>query len=157
MAAVAKAAGVAKPALYRRWSSKEDLATAALLRLQQDEPPAQTGNTERDLCRILRSFHKNLLRPHGMALIGVLLAEEKAAPALIGLFRKRITKRRRKLISDALEAGASRGEFHPGADLDAAVNLLVGSFYAKYLADGRVPRDWPTRVVRTVLRSLRRG
>lgn len=155
MTAVADAAGVTKPALYRRWSGKEDLATAALLRLQSDEPHDATGDTERDLVQVLSGFHKNLLRPHGMALIGVLLADEASAPALIALFRERITKRRRRLIRSILDDAKNRGEFHDSADLDAAVNMLVGSFYAKYLADGKVPRGWPSRVVKTVLRSLR--
>ena len=37
MDAVASEAGVTKPTVYRRWSSKADLATAALAELQGDE------------------------------------------------------------------------------------------------------------------------
>ena len=42
----------------------------------------------------------------------------------------------------------------PEADLETAVNMLVGSYYAGYLAGGRLPRDWPERAVPLVLRGL---
>ncbi|MEZ5367329.1 MAG: TetR/AcrR family transcriptional regulator [Bryobacterales bacterium] len=157
IAAIAESAGVTKPALYRRWKSKADLATAALLQLQTEEPTPQTGDLEQDLRKALENFQRNLFRPNGMAMIGMLLSEEKRAPELIALFRERITRRRRQIVRSILEAGAARGEIPREADLDVAVNLLIGSFYAKYIADAKAPRNWPERVVRLVLAALRLG
>ncbi len=37
---------------------------------------------------------------------------------------------------------------------EAAVNMLVGSYYAQYLAGDAIPDDWPEAVVRTVLDGL---
>lgn len=42
---VAVAAGVGKPAIYRRWKGKADLATAALRRLQVSEPAVRAQST----------------------------------------------------------------------------------------------------------------
>jgi hypothetical protein len=36
------------------------------------------------------------------------------------------------------------------------VNLLVGSFQARYLTGEGVPEDWPERAVATVLRGVRK-
>jgi hypothetical protein len=45
-------------------------------------------------------------------------------------------------------------EVDAGADLDAAANLLVGSFYARYLAGETVPKTWPRRIVETLCRGI---
>jgi AcrR family transcriptional regulator len=153
--AVAAAAGTTKPTIYRRWPSKEALAVAALARLQSQDEPRPTGDTEADLVRLLADFRKKLLRPNGMAMIGTLLAEEAHTPGLIELFRKNIVRPRRDGLLAILEAAKGRGELREGADLDAAVNMLVGSFYARYLTGDAVSADWPERVVALVLGGLR--
>ncbi|HEV3344456.1 MAG TPA: helix-turn-helix domain-containing protein [Pirellulales bacterium] len=85
--AIAADAHTTKPTIYRRWSSKEELAIAALARFQAQEQPKPTGSTESDLKTLLQDFQKKLLRPNGMAMIGTLLAEEQHTAKLIGLFR----------------------------------------------------------------------
>ena len=47
------------------------------------------------------------------------------------------------VIAEALEAGVRAGELAPTADTDVAVNMLIGSFYAIYVSQGRIPQDWP--------------
>ncbi|MFO0891466.1 MAG: TetR/AcrR family transcriptional regulator [Isosphaeraceae bacterium] len=153
--AIAAEASTTKPTIYRRWSGKEELAIAALGRYQVHEQPRPTGFTEDDLVSLLRDFQRKLLRPNGMAMIGTLLAEEQHTPKLIRLFRDTIVKPRRDGLLAILKAARDRGELHADADLDAAVNLLVGSFYARYLSGEGVPQDWPVRVVRMMLAALR--
>jgi AcrR family transcriptional regulator len=152
--AIAAAAGTTKPTIYRRWASKADLAVAALARYQAHEQPQPTGVTADDLRAALRDFHRKLLRPNGMAMIGTLLAEERHTPELIARFRERIVRPRRRLLQTILEGARGRGELRPGADLEAAVTMLVGSFYARYLTGEGVPADWPERVVATVLSGI---
>jgi AcrR family transcriptional regulator len=154
--AVAAAAGTTKPTIYRRWPGKAALAVAALEHLQAHEQPGPTGSTEADLIALLVDFRKKLLRPNGMAMIGTLLAEERHTPELLDLFRRRIVGPRRRGLLAILRQAQDRREFRAGADLEAAVNLLVGSFYARYLTGEGVPADWPERVVKTVLRGLRK-
>jgi AcrR family transcriptional regulator len=152
--AVAADAGVDKPSIYRRWPSKADLATAALLRLQAGEPPPVTRSPRRDLVTLLTTFGRQLLRPNGMTMIGTLLVEEQHTPELIALFRERIVKRRRAMVSEVLERALAAGQLRRGADLDATVNLLIGSFYARYLSGEKVPSDWAERVVKTVWEGI---
>lgn len=153
---VAAKAGVSKPAIYRRWGSKAQLATAALARLQASAAPARSGDARADLVTLLASFRRLLLRPHGLALIGTLLAEEHSNPELIALFRERIVAARRAQVRSLLEEAAARGELRRAADLDAATNALIGSFYARYLSGERIGVDWPERVVALVWSGLAR-
>jgi len=145
--AVAVEAGVSKPTIYRRWATKADLATAAVRTLQLLEPPVATGSNKGDLLRTLENFAKSLLRPNGMSLIGTVIAEEFHTPDLIRLFRERIVAPRRQMLRDILERARTQGEVRPDADLDCVVNLLVGAFYARYLADSRVPPAFPKALV----------
>jgi AcrR family transcriptional regulator len=144
---VASRAGVTKPTLYRRFRGKADLATAALKKLQQSTFPAPTGDTKADLTGVLADLQHCLLRPGGMSMIGALLVEERRQPELMRLFRERIIQTRRKALLAILEQARARGELRPRADIDACVNMLVGAFYARYLAGDAFKRDWPARLV----------
>lgn len=144
---IAAEAGVPKPTLYRRWKNKADLATAALARLQAQEAPLSGDSTRAELVGILRGFRQNLLRPYGMATIGALLVEEMRHPELMALFRRRIVSPRRRRLREALRRGVERGEVRPDADLEVAVNFLVGSFYARHLTGKRIGAVWPRRIV----------
>lgn len=152
--AVARAAGVSKPTIYRRWKGKEDLATAAVRRLQQAEPRACEGSNLERLVAILRNFRRSLLRPNGMALLGTVLAEEHRTPRLLSLFRERLVASRRAMLRQVLDDARNSGEVREDADLDAAVACLVGSFYARYLAGQPIPPEWADRAARLVWRAI---
>ena len=152
--AVAAEAGVSKPTLYLRYPSKAALATAALAHVREQTAPRETGDTRADLVALLRHFRAGVERPFGMAMIGTVLAEEHHTPELFAEFRGRLVEPRREMLRALLERAQLRGELADDADLETAVNMLVGSYYAGYLADSKIPRDWPERAVDLVLSSL---
>lgn len=154
---VALEARVSKPTIYRRWASKADLATAAVRTLQSIEPPVRTGTAKGDLIQTLENFGRSLLRPNGMSLIGTVLAEEFHTPDLIRLFRERIVTPRRRMLRAILEQAKAKREIRRDADLDCAVNMLVGAFYAAYLANSKVPAAFPREMVDIVWRGIARG
>ena len=61
---------------------------------------------------------------------------------------------RRHALRTILEAGQARGEFRLDADLAIAVNLLVGAYYAQYVAGVPFAGEWSHRVVEAVLDGL---
>lgn len=155
--AIAAEAGVTKPTIYRRYQSKAALAAAALAALgasRDRTSPAPMGDLRADLAAQLRHFRRGVSRPYGVALVGTVLAEEQETPELLALYREQIVAPRRQLFRRILEGARERGEVRTDADLDLAVNALVGAFYAHYLAGGPFPDDWDERAVDTVLRGI---
>jgi hypothetical protein len=69
-------------------------------------------------------------------------------------FRDRVVAPRRAELRSVLEAARERGELRPGADIDAAVHMLVGSYYAQYLAGSPFAANWPQSQVDMVLTGL---
>jgi AcrR family transcriptional regulator len=153
---VAAEAGVSRPTIYLRYPGKAELATAALASYRDMGRPEETGETREDLIARLRHFRRGVERPFGMAMIGSVLAEEHATPELLSLFRERVVEPRRVEVREVLEHALGRGELRKHADLDAAVNMLVGSYYAQYLAGDPFPGDWPDAVVHAVLDGLKK-
>jgi len=152
--AIAAEAGVSKPTLYLRYPNKAALATAALAHTREQTTPRDTGETRTDLVALLGHFRAGVERPFGMAMVGTVLAEEHHTPDLFAQFRKYLVEPRRQMLRGVLERAQARGELSTDADVETAVNALIGSFYARYLAGGRIPRDWPQRAVAVVLDGL---
>jgi hypothetical protein len=90
-----------------------------------------------------------------MATLGTVLAEEHETPELLALFRERLVAPRRRELRAVLEAAAERGELRPGANLDVAVNALVGAFVARYLAGESLRGPLIGALVDIVLDGLR--
>jgi hypothetical protein len=89
-----------------------------------------------------------------MAMLGTVLAEQQHTPELLAQFREHVVQPRRRMLRSVLEQAQARGELSADADLDTAVAMLVGSYYAHYLAGTPIARDWPERAVRAALDSL---
>jgi len=77
-------------------------------------------------------------------------------PELLKRFREHVVEPRRRRFRAVLERARERGELRTEADVDAAIAMLVGAYYAWHLAGASFPREWAERVVDTVLDGLRR-
>ncbi len=154
MDAIAAEAGVTKPTIYRRYGTKIELAMAALVYKCDPSRPPVTGDTRADLIAELEHFRRAISRPYGMSLLGTVLAEEHETPELLAAFREYLVAPRRGALRAILEAGQARGEFRPDADLAIAANLLVGAYYAQYVAGAPFSDDWSARVVDSVLSGI---
>jgi AcrR family transcriptional regulator len=157
MDAVAANAGVTKPTIYRRYPSKIQLALAAISAYCEQEPPASTGETRADLIAQINHLRRALDRPRGMVMLGTMLAEEYETPELLARFREHLVDPRRHAVRDILERAAMRGEFRPDADLAMAGTMLVGAYYAQYLARTTFAADWTERLVDMVLATMARA
>ena len=154
MDAVAKKAGVTKPTIYRRGKTKEKLAMAAIEQLLGDEAPPHPPPAPSALRSILGTLQKTLFRPDGMPIIGAVMVEQRHTRDLINHFRERVVQPRRMMLQEVLKHAEKRGDLRPKADIDAAVNMLIGSFYAHYLTDEKIPVTWARRIVDTVWKGI---
>lgn len=144
---VAAAAGTTVPSLRRRYRDKNTLVVAVIDSLRIEPLPAPKGPPRERATAVLRNFQRNLRRPNSMALLGTLLAEEARQPELIDRFRERLARPRRQALRDALAAGIAAGELADDLDLDVAVNMLIGSFYARHVSHGTIPANWSRRAL----------
>jgi AcrR family transcriptional regulator len=151
---VAALAQVTKPTIYRRYPGKMQLALAAIVAYCALDHAPTTGETRADLVAEMENFRHGLDRPNGMAMLGTVLAEEHETPELLASFRQYLVAPRRAAIGALLERARARGELRLDADLELAANMLVGSYYAQYLAGQPFAQDWAARVVDAVLAGL---
>jgi AcrR family transcriptional regulator len=147
---VAAAARTTVPAVRRRFRSKATLAVAVIDSLRIEDMPAPSGPPRSRALALLRNFRANLLRSSSMAMVGTLLAEEHRHPELLATFRNRLVGPRRAALHHALAEGISSGELPDSADPDVLASMLVGSFYARYIATSDIPDDWAERTLRQV-------
>ena len=151
LTAVADEAGTTRPALYRRWPGKAELATAAIAALSTADDRAPTDDPFADLVAELAAFRRGVTRPDGLSLVGTML-QRNTDPELLRLYRERLVLPRRTRLRAILERAVAAGLL-PGGDLDIAVASLTGSFYALALA-GAIPAQWPARAAAHAWRAL---
>ena len=147
---VAAVAGTTVPSVRRRFRDKAGLAASVIGSLRIADLPAAAGTPRARALAVLRNFHDNLRRPDSMAVVGTLLAEERHHPELLSAFRSRLVEPRRALLRDALADAIEAGELPQSADPEVLASMLVGSFYARYLAASAIPDDWAERTLRQV-------
>ena len=150
LARVAATAGTTRQALYRRFRSKADLATAAISTLRRPEERTPTDAPRLDLERELEAFRSGVSRPNGMALIGTML-QTGVDPELAHLFRERIVQPRRSALASILRRMAPAADER---DVEHLVSMLTGSWYAYALAGRTPPGDWPARSADLAARLL---
>jgi AcrR family transcriptional regulator len=145
---VAAAAGTTVPTVRRRFRGKAALAAAVIGSLRVADLPAQAGDPRARALAVLRNFHDNLRRPDSLAIVGTLLAEERRHPELLSAFRGRLVEPRRALLYEALADAVEAGELPRSVEPEVLTSMLIGSFYARYLAASAIPDDWAERTLR---------
>lgn len=149
--AVAEEAGTTRPAVYRRWPGKAQLATAAIAALSDAQAWPAAADPFDELVRELEAFRRGVTRPDGLSLVGTML-QRGTDPELVRLYRERVVAPRRRRLRMILERAMADGSL-TGGDLELAVASLTGSFYALALASA-VPSDWPERAAAHAWRAL---
>jgi AcrR family transcriptional regulator len=146
MDAVAREAGVGKPALYRRYSSKAELVVAAIAtRLAPMELP-DLGDTEAEL-RLLAEEGLPQDAEAYLALIGGLMAERVHHPELIEAFREHLLKPRRAIVAEVIRRGQERGDLRDDLDPVMALDMFAGQLLARAFAGADTGPAWRRRAL----------
>jgi AcrR family transcriptional regulator len=153
MEQVACDAGVAKTTVYRRYRNKADLASAALALVSSAafSDPLPDGTREA-LVEHLHRFERGIATV-GLGALGSLL-DERDSEAL-ELHRERTIRRGQARSRAVLQRAQERGEIRADADLEIAIEMLFGSYFARRLA-GREAPGWAEAAVDALLRGLAR-
>ncbi|WP_026119441.1 TetR/AcrR family transcriptional regulator [Nocardiopsis ganjiahuensis] len=138
MDAVAARAGVSKPAMYRRWSTKQDLVIAAAeSRIAPLEVP-DLGDFRAELRAVLTSRLETYRQPGvDRLLAGVIgaAAEAGAERGAYGEYAARVTSETRHV----LERGVDRGDVRSDIDIEAATTLVAAPLVFRMVGEQRMP------------------
>jgi AcrR family transcriptional regulator len=153
VAAVAEAAGTTRQAVYRRWPTKARLAAAALQHAADDHAAERSDDPYLNLIAELANFQRGVSRPGRISLVGTMLQDSTDA-ALQARYRERVVAPRRRRLRAILDRARKQGLIDPDADLEVAVTLCTGSWYARSLAGSPPPPRWPERTAALVWRAV---
>src|SRR3954470_13761920 len=154
MDGVAAAAGVGKPAIYRRHRNKAELLAAAIRSILPVLDVPDTGSTPEDIRPIAAQARPMTEGPIGR-LIGVVLAEEKRQPELMAAFREQIAFPRRALSKTILRRGIERGDVRPDVDVEQAADVFVGVVIGRQLSGAPFDDRWFESAVELLWRGIR--
>ncbi|MFK3728647.1 TetR/AcrR family transcriptional regulator [Streptomyces sp. NPDC088090] len=138
MAAVAARAGVSKPAIYRRWPTKQDLVIAAAEARVGVLTVPDLGSFRDELRELLTARLRQYRAPGvDRLLAGVIgsAAEAGAERSAYGAYAGRVTGETRRI----LERGIVRGDVRPDTDVAATATLVAGSLLFRMLAEQDAP------------------
>jgi AcrR family transcriptional regulator len=145
MAAVAHEAGVHRPAIYRRWPNKADLAVAAIERLRPAPADLASGDVRTDLVAYLVDAGGG---PDDVYDLALRLHNDLAAhPDLSDAVQQQIALPRRRLVTGILQRGIDAGQLRADLDTEMAIDMLYGLLYAR---KNRTPPLTPDEIERYV-------
>jgi AcrR family transcriptional regulator len=128
--AVARRATVGKPAIYRRWRSKQDMAVALISEVawaHLDMP--DTGRLRGDVIAFLRAEYAVLTHPLAKAIIPDLLSEANRNPDLAAALLATVRDPRRTRAAAIIGRAIERGEVADTLNPDLALDVLAGPLY----------------------------
>ncbi len=148
MEAIATAAGVGKPAIYRRFRDKSELVAQVIATQLPTLAPPDLGDTRAELWQAVeQGFPADGAAYVG--LIGGLIAEQARHPELIEAFRRSVLHPRRAIGRALIERGQQRGDIRRDIDAEAALDLFAGPFLARVFAGVDTGPGWRRRAFDT--------
>ncbi|MCG7606496.1 TetR family transcriptional regulator [Mycolicibacterium sp. (ex Dasyatis americana)] len=136
---IAKRAGVGKPTIYRRWSTKEDLIAAAMETLVAEEvgwasPEAIDIESPHELVEAaIESAAAVTTTPSYRALVARVYGSAVSHPALMTVYWDRYIRPRRALATRLLEHAQECGTVAADTDFDVAIDMMVGAITYRVL------------------------
>lgn len=130
---VARRANVHRPAIYRRWPSKQHLVVDALATTIGTDPTPDTGALRDDLITGIATIVEALDTTTLGRVLPSLLTDLAADPALRQEFLERVFHARRATTARTLEHAIERGEIRSDIDLDFVLDALAAPIYFRGL------------------------
>ncbi|MEU9203475.1 TetR/AcrR family transcriptional regulator [Streptomyces sp. NPDC048332] len=140
MDVVATRAGVSKPAIYRRWPTKQDLIIAAAeTRIGVLSVP-DLGDFGAELRFVLTARLEAYRLPGSNRLLAGLIAASADAGAARGQYAE-YTERIMSETRRVLERGIARGDVAPDTDVRAAATLVAAPLVFRLIGEMELPDD----------------
>lgn len=157
---IAKRAGVGKPTIYRRWSTKEDVIAAAMETLVAEE----VGWASREAIDVespyelveaaIESAAVVTTTPSYRALVARVYGSAVSHPALMAVYWDRYIRPRRAVAARLLEHARERGTVSAETDFDVAIDMMVGAITYRVLQPEPPDADEMRRYLRAIYRQI---
>lgn len=125
MEAVAARAGVGKPTVYRRWSTRAQLVFELLTGSSAPDPIPDTGSLMGDVLEIAR-YLVDVMETCDRQIVGDRMGEMVANAAFAERVRERLLVPDRDAMLAVWSRAVERGEVGPDTDGGAVIDDLVG-------------------------------
>jgi AcrR family transcriptional regulator len=140
---VAARAGVSKPTIYRRWSSKTDLAVAAIVEACRPEGPPASGRPLHDIVELLSYFRTHFEAKIQLPTLGSLLQECNQTPGLLAAFRDSALRRFRAHFIELVDKAQREDLMRGSGSAAIMVEMLIGAYYARAIVGDTFSDRWP--------------
>ncbi len=152
---VAARARVAKTTVYRRWSSKEELALAVLLQSVREIAVPDLGNVREELIAFLNDAIRVLTRSLMGRVMQGLVSDFAGNEELGKAFREQVISLRLAGVQRLIERAIERGEIRSDVDVVLVHELLFGPIFYRLLLTGRkLDRRLAERIVDAILPGI---
>jgi len=134
--AVAARAGVGRPTIYRRWSSKLELAVEAVVRLAPSVKVVDSGDALADLRNLVSEILPDMTSSAtGRAFIA-LAGDVEVRAELAHRLDERYFQPRRAVVAGLLQRAVIANQIRPDIDCDLLIDLILGAAVYRWLVTG---------------------
>ncbi|MBX9919683.1 MAG: TetR/AcrR family transcriptional regulator [Mycolicibacterium frederiksbergense] len=160
MEQIAKRAGVGKPTIYRRWSSKEEVIAAAMETLVAEEvgwAASEVIETQSPYALVEAAIDgaaAMAATAEYRALVARVFGSAVSHPELMARYWERYILPRRQLAARLLERARQEGTVAADTDVDVTIDMMVGAITYRVLQPN--PPDAPEmrRYLRQIYRQV---
>ncbi len=160
MEQIAKRAGVGKPTIYRRWSSKEEVIAAAMETLVAEEvgwaaPDAiETQSPYALVEAAIDGAAAMAATAEYRALVARVFGSAVSHPELMARYWERYILPRRQLAARLLERARQDGTVAADTDVDVTIDMMVGAITYRVLQPNPPDATEMRRYLRQVYRQV---
>jgi AcrR family transcriptional regulator len=145
---IAARSGVNKTTIYRRWPTKAELLTSAVIEAAKAHVPVvDTGSLRADLQTSLLAAFK--LRPYEQGILRVIQMERSVEE--VDAFARRMSDQLRAVRIAIVRRGIARGELPRGVDVPLVVDLVSAPVQRALLFNEQLDGDTISRMLDVVL------